>query len=106
MPSLYFTNFLLIAFYFLVLASFGLIPATIAKNKGYRFGLWWLYGLVLFIIAFIHALTLRDKNAPALPVVFSGQSNAGELEKYKELLDTGVITPEEFDEKKKQILGI
>ena len=34
------------------------------------------------------------------------QSNADELRKYKELLDMGVITQEEFDAKKKQLLGL
>ena len=34
------------------------------------------------------------------------QSNADELKKYKELLDGGVITQEEFDKKKKQLLGL
>ena len=34
------------------------------------------------------------------------QSNADELKKYKDLLDTGVITQEEFDAKKKQLLGL
>ena len=29
-----------------------------------------------------------------------------ELKRYKELLDTGVITQEEFDAKKKQLLGL
>ena len=29
-----------------------------------------------------------------------------ELKKYKELLDGGVITQEEFDAKKKQLLGL
>jgi len=33
-------------------------------------------------------------------------SNADELKKYKDLLDSGVITQEEFDAKKKQILGL
>lgn len=33
-------------------------------------------------------------------------SNADELKKYKELLDTGVISQEEFDAKKKQLLGL
>lgn len=33
-------------------------------------------------------------------------SNAEELQKYKELLDNGVITQEEFDAKKKQLLGL
>lgn len=34
------------------------------------------------------------------------QSNADELKKYKDLLDSGVITQEEFDKKKKQLLGL
>ena len=33
-------------------------------------------------------------------------SNADELKKFKELLDSGVITQDEFDEKKKQLLGL
>ena len=33
-------------------------------------------------------------------------SNADELKKYKELLDSGIITQEEFDAKKKQLLGL
>lgn len=33
-------------------------------------------------------------------------SNADELKKFKELLDSGVITQEEFDEKKRQLLGL
>ena len=32
--------------------------------------------------------------------------NADELKKYKELFDSGVITQEEFDAKKKQLLGL
>ena len=34
------------------------------------------------------------------------QSNADELKKYKELLDSGIITQEEFNAKKKQLLGL
>lgn len=33
-------------------------------------------------------------------------SNEDELIKYKELLDSGVITPEEFESKKKELLNI
>ena len=33
-------------------------------------------------------------------------SSADELKKYKELLDSGIISQEEFDAKKKQLLGI
>ena len=34
------------------------------------------------------------------------QSNADELKKFKDLLDSGIITQEEFDQKKKQLLGL
>ena len=38
--------------------------------------------------------------------VISSLSSADELKKFKELLDMGVITQEEFDVKKKQLLGL
>ena len=37
----------------------GLIPAAIAKGKGKNFGLWWLYGAALFIIALPHAIIMK-----------------------------------------------
>jgi hypothetical protein len=43
----------------IVAALIGLIPATIAKNKGRSFGLWWFYGAMLFIVALPHSLLLR-----------------------------------------------
>ena len=33
-------------------------------------------------------------------------TNADEIKKFKDLLDSGIITQEEFDEKKKQLLGL
>ena len=48
----------------------------------------------------------KKTDAPAPVVTVSNQSNADELKKYKELLDSGVITQEEFDAKKKQLLGL
>lgn len=106
----------------LIVAAFlGLIPATIAKNKGYSFGLWWFYGWMLFIVAIIHVCCIPDKNNNAsihtmpTPVVCqenavkSGFSSENEkikaLKGYKELLDSGVITREEFEKKKTNILN-
>jgi hypothetical protein len=40
-------------------ALIGLIPAAIAKGKGYSFGVWWLYGAALFIVALPHALIMK-----------------------------------------------
>ena len=45
-----------------VIAFFmGLIPAAIASNKGRDFFTWWTYGWLLWIIALIHSLCLRDE---------------------------------------------
>ncbi len=43
----------------------------------------------------------KNVNTPATPV-----SYVDELKKYKELLDSGVITEDEFNQKKKQLLGL
>ena len=40
------------------------------------------------------------------PQVTAAVSSADELKKFKELLDGGVISQEEFDAKKKQLLGL
>lgn len=57
------------------------------------------------IAAFIKGKIEEIKNAPANAVVHQN-SSADELLKFKSLLDAGVITPEEFAEKKKQLLGL
>jgi len=44
----------------------------------------------------------QDTNSSITPKV----DEADQLKKYKELLDSGVITQEEFDAKKKQLLGL
>ncbi len=46
----------------LIAVVLGLIPAFIAKNKGRSFPVWWLYGFLLFIVAFIHSLFLKPSN--------------------------------------------
>lgn len=100
-----------------VAAGLGFIPASIAKNKGYSFGLWWFYGWMLFIVAIIHVSLIPDKNAQQVPVKApphilycppsnAGQSAADELKKYKELKDQGVLTEEEFQAKKEQLLKL
>ena len=47
-----------------------------------------------------------SQNKGGTTVVQQATSPAEELKKMKELLDMGIITKEEFDEKKKQLLGL
>ena len=46
-----------------IAALLGLIPAYIAKTKGKSFGLWWLYGAAIFIIALPHAIIMKPDQA-------------------------------------------
>ncbi|RRJ34371.1 zinc ribbon domain-containing protein [Pandoraea apista] len=47
---------------FLLAVLLGLIPAVIAKGKGRSFGVWWIYGAALFIVALPHALLMKRSN--------------------------------------------
>lgn len=100
----------------------GLIPAFLAKKKGRNFYLWWLYGWLFFVIATIHALLMKDKSEenpeakaekptqPAhtyRPPTTATARRAAEkrLAQYKVLLDQGILTKEEYQAKKLQLLG-
>jgi hypothetical protein len=44
---------------FMLPVLLGLIPAYIAKRKGRSFGLWWIYGAAILIIALPHSLLIK-----------------------------------------------
>lgn len=48
----------------------------------------------------------KEKAKESAPVTITQSDEADQLKKYKALLDSGVITQEEFDAKKKQLLGL
>lgn len=54
----------------------------------------------------LNGLILQRQNATKTVVVSGQNDSADQLKKYKDLLDSGVITQEEFDAKKKQLLGL
>ena len=49
---------------------------------------------------------IKESKAQAAAPTVTALSPAEELMKFKQLLDTGIITQEEFDAKKKQLLGL
>ena len=51
-------------------------------------------------------LEKRQSTQSGATIVQQASSPADELKKFKELLDMGIITQEEFDAKKKQLLGL
>lgn len=112
----------------LICLVIGLIPAFIASSKGRSFFLWYIYGVALFIIAFIHSLVIKsaaDKardamllqsaqqiarntmNTATSPGSISGASTsvADELEKLATLKDRGILTEDEFIAKKRALLA-
>ena len=62
--------------------------------------------LCMDIKAAMNEYKLNANNTTATAtVVQAAPSSAEELKKFKELLDMGIITQEEFDANKKQLLG-
>ncbi len=57
--------FLGLAFIFIGNGIAAFLPMSIASNKGYSKGNWWIYGFLLFPIALIHSL-LKDRTRSAL----------------------------------------
>ena len=106
-------------------AVLGIIPATIARKKGYSQGLFWLFGFFLFLPALIVACCIEDKTKPKTPTaVYVAQpytppyappaapaapadspSPVDELQRYKGLLDRGVISQEKYDAVKTKLLN-
>lgn len=77
---------------------------TIATPSG-RITFWGIQNLNEFH-SVVSQLLIKRQNHPVEIKQEIPQSNADELKKYKDLLDNGVITPEEFEAKKKQLLGL
>lgn len=44
---------------FITVMIIGIIPGLIAQKKGRPFFLWWMYGMLLFIIALPHSLIIK-----------------------------------------------
>ncbi len=119
------TEDLFVQLFFILLMGtmLGLIPATIAQRKGYSFGTWWFFGFMLFIVAIVAACCLEDKTKPKTPTYYlpvqpytppyppstapskTDRSAIDELKEYKELLDQGTITEEEFASVKARLLN-
>jgi len=123
-----------------IMLILGLIPAFLARSKGYNFFIWWIMGIFFFIVALPVTLFLGkkiDDKKEAKPKIEKPVENAQKngvasfsdtrlekehtassaeksspplvifdiIEKMKLLRDSGVITQEEFELKKKDWLS-
>lgn len=87
---------------YIVLAIFAVIfacvVAAIAQRKGYSYWGFWLFGFFFFLPALVVVLLIGYKNAKLI-------DPAEELSKFKDLLDRGAITQEEYNRQKKALLS-
>ena len=83
----------------IVCIVFGAVTANLAKKKGYSYGAFFAVGFFLCVIGLIIVLVIEDKNKNA-----SESEAADSLLRYKLLMDEGVITEEEFNNKKSALL--
>lgn len=96
---------------YLIFLSLYFLPSIIALIKRnhrtkvilFNFFLGWTF--VMWIISLVWACK-RDDDTNTIPAIAKANiSPAEELQRYKQLLDDGVITEEEFRIKKEQLLG-
>ena len=91
----------------------GFVSKSINENRGGEGGFWWgfLLGVIGIVVVAVRPMEGNATNlnsyqnqAPINSAPVAKQNTADELKKYKELLDQGVITEEEYQTKKEQLL--
>ena len=95
----------------------GFVAQIISENKGYEDGFFW--GFFLGIMGIIVVACKPDNNSSYALALLSKEAaeeekdksekellNVQKLKSYKDLLDSGVITQEEFDKKKSELLDL
>lgn len=96
---------------YLILAA---IPATIANKKGYDTALFYVYGIFLFPISLIHLAFLpnkyeqekREKMFYNIEKIanYTDLSLKEDINIYKCLMKKGIISLEDFESKRKEII--
>lgn len=86
--------------YFSISAVFlALIPAKIAEKKGRYFWNWYLYGIWLFLIAFIHSLFIKKINVQGQILCIEEKSNTSNLENNEDPLEKEMLENTKFSDK-------
>ena len=82
--------------------AFAIPSGILASKKGYSYAAFAALGFFFTLIGLIVAAVIPDKNSEMLR---KDASAAEALTNYKKLLDEGIITQAEFDDKKRELLG-
>ena len=111
-PLISFASLLILSIY---ACAFAEVETT---NWRYTWTINWLFYIIiaLHIVAIVFSILLKLKKFELMKVQVvenktalnteTSFSTADELKKYKELLDANIISQEEFDTKKQQLLGL
>ncbi|MEG1412782.1 MAG: hypothetical protein RSB38_07645 [Oscillospiraceae bacterium] len=81
----------------------GFIPAIIAKNKGRNFFRWYIYGVLIFIVAIVHVMFIKDESGIKCPVCQKRISENSSICKYCHTVladyyrDHPTLPPDKFD---------
>ena len=108
------TVLLVYLIFFVVLIAQGCVWGwavnKVVKNRGYDENwFWWgfFFGLIALIVALTKPQNTYDQYKSTVTYENGANSDKfAEVKKYKELMDAGIITEEEFDKKKSEILGL
>ena len=98
-----------VAILLLVVSLFCLVFSTTSYEPEFQGGLFIGLHFAAIVVAFAKRSSLIAESKEAQQTVVNNiqeTTNADELKKYKDLLDSGAITQEEFDAKKKELLGL
>ncbi|WP_343005204.1 MULTISPECIES: SHOCT domain-containing protein [unclassified Collinsella] len=90
----WFLALLLLAVY----AVCGGISGKIAENRGLNYTPYFALGLLLGPLGILITAVLANSSLPK-------EADPDSILKYKQLFDQGVITADEFEQKKKELLG-
>lgn len=78
----------------------GAVCRKIADDKGYSGGAWFWWGF-FFVFWAILAIIIKPNRVPASKEMMSVNA----LREYKNLLDSGIISREEFERKKSELMN-
>lgn len=95
----------------IILIALAFIPATIAKLKGRSFIAWWVLGLFGFIVAFPISVYIKKLSKTA-PKKSGGDTEEeahesdiySKIESLSKLKEKGIISQDEYESKKKELL--
>lgn len=78
-------------------ACLAILPASIAERKGKSFGVWYLYGFLIWIVAVLHAISLPEKQESTSSSSIKNSNNSTESIQINSVSSVNFVTCEDID---------